>query len=82
MTPAEKIKAWALALLGGGGVAMTGYAAYALWLVREKPAYAFQLGAGSLVLVGVVLTGFAGLLIRRTIRVNRDGIEISDQERE
>jgi hypothetical protein len=55
---------------------------YALWLERDRADYAFYLGAGALALVAVVLTGFAGLLVKRTMRVTLPGGaggEISDQ---
>jgi hypothetical protein len=77
----ERRRNWGLILLAGGGMAMTLYAAYALWLVRADKDYAFYLGAGALLLVGIVLTGFAGLLVKRTIRGSVAGseFEISDQ---
>lgn len=72
----------ALLFLAGGGLSMTGYAGYALWLVRERPDYAFRLGIGALILIAIVLTGFAGLLIKRTIKgsVLGSSFEISDQQ--
>ncbi|MCW3837791.1 hypothetical protein ACFQ1E_17235 [Sphingomonas canadensis] len=76
----EGRRGWALMLLAGGGMAMTVMAGFALWLVREVPSYAFQLGLGALVLVGIVLTGFAGLLIKRTIRGKVGGSEISIED--
>lgn len=75
---AEGRRAMALILLAGGGVAMTAYAAVSLWLVRHVASYAFWLGLAALALVAIVLTGFAGLLVRRTVKVGRDGLEISD----
>jgi hypothetical protein len=75
----ERRRNWGLVLLAGGGMAMTGFAAGALWLVRGNAAYAFYLGLSAMALIGIVLTGFAGLLIKRTIRIGRDGFEVSDQ---
>ena len=71
----------ALLFMAAGGVAMTGYAAYALWLVRGRPDYAFYLGLAAMVLIAIVLTGFAGLLIKRTIKgtVLGNSFEISDE---
>lgn len=71
----------ALLFMAGGGAALTGYAIYALWLVRNRPDYAFYLGLSAMVLIGIVLTGFAGLLIKRTIKGNALGasFEISDE---
>lgn len=71
----------ALLFMAAGGVAMTGYGAYALWLVRGRPDYAFYLGLSAMGLIAIVLTGFAGLLIKRTIRgsVLGNSFEISDE---
>lgn len=59
---------------------MTGFATYALYLVRREPNLAFYLGAGGLMIIGIVLTGFAGLLIKRTIKgsIGAASFEISD----
>ena len=72
----------ALLFMAAGGVAMTGYATYALWLVRGRPDYAFYLGLSAMVLIAIVLTGFAGLLIKRTIKgsVLGNSFEISDEQ--
>lgn len=77
----EGRRGWALVLLAGGGVAMTGYAFRALQIVKNVPSYAFYLGAGALALIAIVLTGFAGLLIRRRIAgsVLGSSFEISDE---
>lgn len=69
LAQSDRRRNWGLFFLAGGGVAMTAYATYSLWLVRDDRDYAFYLGAGALMLVGIVLTGFAGLLVKRTIRV-------------
>lgn len=74
----DRRRNWGLVLLAGGGMAMTAYACAALWLVRDDRDYAFYLGAGALGLVGVVLTGFSALLVKRTFRVSRDGVEYAD----
>lgn len=75
----DRRRNWGLILLAGGGMAMTAFASASLWLVRSDMDYAFYLGAGALGLVGVVLTGFSALLVKRTIRVTRDGLDYSDQ---
>lgn len=76
----DRRRDWGLALLAGGGMAMTFFAAAALFLVRNQATYAFYLGLAALALVGVVLTGFAGLLVKRTLRISRDGMEVTDQQ--
>lgn len=76
---ADRRRDWALQLLAGGGMAMTAFAAATLYLVRDKATYAFWLGMAAMGLIGVVLTGFAGLIVRRTVKISRDGIEVADQ---
>ena len=71
-----------LLALFGGGISMTGYAAYALWLVRHDASFVFWLGLSALALVAITLTGFAALIVKRTIRLSRDGLEISDHQDE
>lgn len=77
----EGRRGWALMLMTGGGIAMTTFAGFALWFVRTDPSYAFYLGAGALALVGIVLTGFAALLVKRTIKgsIFGNSFEISDE---
>lgn len=75
----DRRRDWGLALLAGGGMAMTAYAGYALWLNRENADHAFYLGLAALALVGIVLTGFSALLVKRTFRLNRDGVEYTDK---
>lgn len=72
---------WGLALLSGGGMAMTAFSAVALWMLydRHAPAsYLLYMGLGSLTLVGIVLTGFSALLVKRTFRIGKDGVEYND----
>ncbi len=74
----DRRRDWGLLFLAGGGIAMTVYAAAALYLVRTVAALAFWLGMAAMALVGVVLTGFAGLVVKRTLRIGRDGLEVAD----
>lgn len=72
---------WGLALLSGGGMAMTAFSAVTLWMLydRHAPAsYLLYMGLGSLTLVGIVLTGFSALLVKRTFRIGKDGVEYND----
>lgn len=65
----EARKGAALVFLAGAGVAMTAYAGYALWLVRNDPRSALYLGLSAHLLIGIVITGYAGLLVRRQVKV-------------
>jgi hypothetical protein len=74
-------RAWALVFLTWGGVMMTSYAAVALWLVRRNAFDVFALGVLAHLSIILVLTGIAGLLVKRTIEA-RDGdrtLKIGDQ---
>ncbi|MES2295265.1 MAG: hypothetical protein V4527_18355 [Pseudomonadota bacterium] len=76
LTP-EGRRGWALALLAGGGIAMTIYAGAALILVRTNAAFVLYLGLAAHVSILIVLTGFAGLLVKRTISARIAGGEFS-----
>lgn len=77
----DRRRNWGLILLAGGGMAMTVFAAASLTIlyVRNAPLhFVFYLGLAALGLVGIVLTGFSALLVKRTFRVGRDGVEYTD----
>jgi hypothetical protein len=67
-----------LALLGGAAV-MTGFAAYGVYQLRAQPGFVFWLALAAHAQVAICLTAFAGLLVKRTIKVSRDGAEFTDQ---
>lgn len=72
---------WGLALLAGGGMSMTLFAAASLFILWDRNGpldYVFYLGLASLALVGIVLTGFSALLVKRTFRLGKDGVSYSD----
>lgn len=73
----EGRRGWALALLAGGGMAMTLYAIVAMILVRGNATYVLYLGLAADIGVLITLTGFAGLLVKRTIRASGLGAEFS-----
>jgi hypothetical protein len=75
---ADGRRAWAFAALLGGSVVMTGYAATALYLVRDRAGLAFWLGETALALVAICLTLFGALFVRRSISITRDGLTVTD----
>lgn len=80
-TRSDRRRDWGLVLLAGGGMAMTAFATAALVILYARHAplsYVFYLGLAALALVGIVLTGFSALLVKRTFRIGRDGVEYSD----
>jgi hypothetical protein len=76
----ENRRNWALAIVAGGGVAMTAYASVGLWFVRESPMYSFYLATSALVNIGLIFTGVLGLLVKRTLSISKSAINISDQQ--
>lgn len=81
MSP-EGRRAWALLLMAGCSVTMTGYVGLVLWIVKTVPQYAFYLGVAGFLMIAIVTTGFAGLLVRRSIDLDALGVKfkVSDQE--
>lgn len=73
----EGRRAWALIFLVGGGMVMTIYAAIAMYLVRTNASYVLYLGLAAHVIIFVVITAFAGLLVRRTLSAKVLGSEFS-----
>lgn len=78
----EGRRAWALMLLCGAGISMTAFASVGLYMLRDRPTYVFYLAAGAMLLIGIVITGYAGLLVKRDIDINALGMKfrVSDQE--
>ena len=82
LTDPEGRRGWALIAMVLGGVALTTYSAFALYLVRRNENFAFYLGLAAMVSVDIVLTGLGALLIKRTIKgsVLGNSFEISDEQ--
>lgn len=72
-------RALAFFALLGGAVMLTAYAVWALWLVRAVAEYAFGLGLAAHGGLAIILSGFVALFVKRSIRVGREGIEVTDQ---
>ena len=81
MTTPEGRRAWALSLMAGAAITMTLYAATALYLVRADVTAVLTLGMSAHAIIFVVVTGFAALLVKRTLRASVLGssFESSDQ---
>jgi hypothetical protein len=76
-TPDARRAAAFAAIIAGCGI-MTGFAAVGVYLVRANAGLSFwlALAAHGQVLIGLSCLG--ALLVRRTIKATRDGLEISD----
>ena len=72
-------RAAAFAAILGGCVVMTLFAAVGVYLVRGDTSLSFWLAIAAHVQILVGMTGLIALFVKRSIRMNRDGVEISDQ---
>jgi hypothetical protein len=54
------------------------FAAFAVWQLRNNPESTLWLGLAAHAQVFVVLFAIGALLVRRTVKVSRSGVEISD----
>ena len=67
-----------LAILGGC-VVMTLFAAVGVYLVSGNAEYSFYLALAAHAQIMLGLGALAAIFVKRTIKVGRDGVEISDQ---
>ena len=65
-----------------GAVIMTGFAAFGVYQVRAIAGLSFWLALAAHAQVALVLTGFIALLVKRVVKVGRDGIEFSDSDKD
>lgn len=76
----EGRRAWALLALLGGCVVFTLFAAAGVYILRGDTQLTFYLAlaAHAQILVGMLTLG--GLLIRRSVKVTKSGVEYTDHE--
>jgi hypothetical protein len=72
-------KAWAFLAMVGGAMVFTLFAAVGVWLVRNSIGLSFWLAVLAHAQVFVVLTGLAALLVKRSVKISRDSVEIDDK---
>lgn len=67
----DRLKLLAFFIQAGGGMAMTAFAAYAMYKLAQLEAVwpVFYLGAIAMVLIGIIITGLASLLIKRSVEM-------------
>ena len=67
----DKLKLIAFFIQAGAGMAMTAFAAYVMFQLAALKAVwpLFYLGAAAMLLIGVIVTGLAGLLIKRSVEM-------------
>lgn len=77
---ADRRKTWAIMFLAGGGLMMTIYAAFVLYIVRTAPAhYAYWLGMFAMANIFTIFTGLLGMFVKRTLNVSKNGILVEDK---
>lgn len=76
----ENRRDWALMALFGGAVVMTLFAAFAMYWVSDNPKYVLWLGLAAHAQIVISISALAGLLVKRSLKVSRTGLEIVDQE--
>lgn len=75
-------RAWAFGAMVGGCIIFTAFAAVGVYLVRASAGLSFwlALAAHGQVLIG--MTGLAALLVKRSVKISKDGAEITDMEKD
>lgn len=72
-------RAAAFAAILGGCVVMTLFAAVGVYLVKGDTGLSFWLALAAHVQILVGMTGLIALFVKRSIKLSRDGVDISDQ---
>lgn len=79
MTKSGRMAVALLALLGGC-IIFTVFAAVGVYLVKEDARLSFYLALAAHAQILVGLTTLGALLVRRSIKVTRSGVELTDME--
>lgn len=79
---ADGRRAWALIALVGGCAVFTAMAAWGLYLLRMDMQRVFWLSMAAHLQVFVGMTAIGALLVKRTVKMSRDGVEITDNLQE
>ncbi len=69
---------WALLVVSAGGMAMTVFAGFALWLVSGNAKYAFWMGVLAMAQIAIIFTGILGLLVKRRLSLSKSEFKVSD----
>ena len=81
MTPDGR-RAWSFLALSGGAMVNTTFAAWAMFIVRAHAGLVFWLGLSAQALSMVCITALGALLVKRSVKISRDGAEITDLEKD
>ena len=77
LTPTGR-RAYAFAGVMGGCFVMTGFAAVGVYLVSGNAEYSFYLALAAHAQLLIGMTALGAQFVKRTLKVGRDGVEISD----
>lgn len=75
-------RAGAFLALVGGAMVNTLLAVLFIYLLRDKAGFLFWLALCHQALTLVCLTGLSALLVKRSIKLTRDGAELTDLEKD
>lgn len=80
----DKLKLIAFFIQAGAGMAMTVFAAYVMFQLAALKAVwpLFYLGATAMLLIGIIVTGLAGLLIKRSVEIEVGPIKMKAADAE
>lgn len=81
MLSADGRRAWALVALVCGCGMFTVLAAVGVYLVRNDAERAFWLAIAAHLQILVGMTAIGALLVKRTVKLSREGLEFSDNDR-
>lgn len=73
---------WALIVVSAGGMAMTIFAGFSLWLLSGNPGYIFYLGMAAMAQIAIIFTGILGLLVKRRLSLTKSEFKVSDFDQE
>jgi len=80
----NRLKLLAFAVQTGGGMAMTAFAAFAMWHLAKRGSISglLTMGMGALLIVAIVLTGFGALLYKRDLEMEVFGnkLKVTDSQ--
>lgn len=72
-------RGWAFLALVGGAITFTAFAAFGVYQLRNSAGFTFWLALAAHAQVFVVLASLGGLLVKRMIKITRDGAEYEDK---
>lgn len=69
-------------MMFGGAVVFTTMLSISFFLVRGELGFVFWLGIAAHAQLALIISGFIGQLIKRRVKIGRDGLEVEDNDSE